>query len=169
MIKVTVELTSSDIVPLAFRGSDSMAARISRRVAERGMEYAKANVAPGKGPGPHPHRPQSQHTDTGDLAASLKVVEGWGGDILFESGMPTGLAWVTSVSTDLDYGLYLEMGWTTQAGNHYRYPWLFPAMVMAQRDFAHLARTTAMRWVQQYQRGYARIGGGPVSGTWQGE
>lgn len=165
MIKVTVELTSTDIAPRAFRGSDSLAARISRNTAERGLKYARENVAPGKGPGPHPHRIGSDHVDTGALRDSLKVVEGWGGDLLFE-GLPTGLSWVTAVSTDLDYGLYLEMGWTTKAGTHYRYPWLFPAMTLAQRDFAHLARTTAMRWVEQYQRGYARIGNAPVSATW---
>ena len=168
MVRVTVELKSTDIAPLAFRGSDSLAARISRNTAKRGMEYAKANVAPGRGPGPHPHRPQSHHEDTGDLAESVKLSEGWGGDILFEDA-PTNLSWVTSIYTDLDYGLYLEQGWTALSGLRYRYPWLFPAMVMAQRDFAHLARTTAMRWVQQYQRGYARIGNAPVSATWQGE
>jgi len=165
MIKVTVELKSTDIAPLAFRGSDSLAARISRNTAQRGLKYARENVAPGKGPGPHPHRPGSDHVDTGALRDSLKVTEGWGGDLLFE-GMPTNLSWVTAVSTHLDYGLYLEMGWTTRRGTHYRYPWLFPAMTLAQRDFAHLARTTAMRWVEQYQRGYARIGNAPVSATW---
>ena len=41
--------------------------------------------------------------------------------------------------TDLPYGLYLEMGWTNPySGNHWRYPWLMPAMMEARESWMSL-------------------------------
>jgi hypothetical protein len=79
------------------------------------VETARENVAIGRGPGPHPHI--SKHEDTGDLQASIEkqVGDGAKGPVL-------------EVGFGEPYGLYLEMGWHSRAGNFFRYPWLIPAV-----------------------------------------
>ena len=97
-----------------------------REVRERGvgiMEYftgriaekAKKNVAPGVGPGPHPHR--TPHEDSGTLMRNIKTATTATGDLV--NG---------AVYTDVDYGLYLEIGWHAKNGAFYKYPWLLPAV-----------------------------------------
>lgn len=85
-------------------------------------DKAKHNVSPGVGPGPHPHRPYPfpQHEDTGQLASNVEIV--------VERTL-TGFAGI--MYTPLKYGADLEVGWTSDAGNFYRYPWMRPAFEWA--------------------------------------
>lgn len=91
--------------------------------AELAVEYlvddievnAKKNVAIGKMPGPHPHR--TKHKDTGNLGNSFNKS--------FSS--KKDLEFIGYFSTDLMYGVYLEMGWVTKRNRIFRYPWLIPA------------------------------------------
>lgn len=118
------------------------------------VRRARANVAPGHGPGPHPHR--TLHLDTGGLRDSIRA-----------RIRQRGFMYEALVETDKDYGLYLETGWTTLAGTHYRYPWLYPAAVEASRRWEPIGRSSSDRWF--------RDGGGrtfirsPLSATWQAE
>ena len=82
------------------------------------QQQARLHTEPGRGPGPHPHR--TPHVDTGNLMASIEV-----GDLYKE-----GNALVREVGNteQAPYGKFLEIGWTSRAGNWFRYPWLFPAL-----------------------------------------
>lgn len=127
-------------------------------VARDAMGLAMRNVDIGSGPGPHPHRPGSGHIDTGQLRNSINVRRGTHG------GMETA-----TVYTDEEYGLFLEMGWTNPySGNHWRYPWLYPAMQEAMEDWESVAQSTGRRWFSA--TGTASIGkkiiSTPLSATW---
>lgn len=95
-----------------------------RKVLRRAEKLAKENVAKGKGPSPHTGNDIEGHNypyrDTGDLARSVRSAV-WLQGFLTEG----------SIFTDLDYGVYLEVGWRTKAGNFFRYPWMRPAMMEA--------------------------------------
>ena len=121
-------------------------------LGEEAVKQAQANVAPGRGPGPHPHRPGSRHIDTGNLMRSISYE-------VVEAGQITR----SDVSTDVDYGLYLEMGWTTKAGTHYRYPWLYPAVSQVSQAWASIGRSSTDRWFGSSPA--TRITS-PLSGTW---
>lgn len=119
-------------------------------------KLAAANVAPGKGPGPHPHRPGWEHEDTGALAASI-----------VNNVRQRGFMFEALVGTSLDYGMYLEMGWTAKSGNHYRYPWLYPAAVQASNAWATIGRNTSARsFTSDTGSGAIET---PLSATWQAE
>lgn len=117
-------------------------------MGELTAKYARINVTPGSGPGPHPHRPPPywKHVDTGALRDSIKV-----------RAVHMGFLETAHVFTDLEYGLYLEVGWTNkQSGNHWRYPWLMPALMQARQESADIARSTGRRWFSE--------GGTPMTG-----
>lgn len=107
-------------------------------IGTRAAELAREAVSPGAGPGPHPHRPDSPHEDTGDLAASVQM-----------KLVHMGFLETAHIFTDLEYGLYLEAGWTTKAGTHWRYPWLMPSLEMARDEAETIARSTARRWFSE--------------------
>ena len=79
-----------------------------------------------------------------------------------------GFMFEAFVTTDIDYGLYLEMGWTTKAGTHYRYPWLYLAAVEATRQWEPIARSTSARSFTDDSGGGGAIDT-PLSATWQAE
>ena len=107
------------------------------QMGELTAELAKRNVMPGVGPGPHPHRPGSEHEDTGDLAGSV-----------YTRALAMGFMQTTLVYTDLEYGAHLEFGWTNPfSGNHWRYPWLMPALEEARQQAMEIAKTTGRRWL----------------------
>lgn len=120
---------------------EGFAMEFSEIVASEGAKEAKRNVAPGVGvdgyggggPGPHPHR--TPHIDFGDLMRDIS----W-------RVRRQGFLTVGEVFTELDYGLYLEMGWTAPSGMHYRYPWLYPAIVIVTNEWRTIARSTSDRW-----------------------
>ena len=112
---------------------DAYANALALAMANEGARAARQNVAPGRGPGPHPHQPGSDHLDNGELMRSIIVVPEERGSFK-----------TASVTTDLDYGVYLELGWTNPwSGRFWRYPWLWPAVLAVQRQAADMARTTA--------------------------
>ena len=100
------------------------------------VKNAKANVAPGAGPGPHPHRTDHgwEWIDTGNLQDDIGIITPlhWQGTRLY------GAAGCT---TQAYYGFMLEAGWTSYAGNFYRYPWLYPAYVQAQATLSKWYKT----------------------------
>jgi hypothetical protein len=116
---------------------DGFAEEFSLEMAKTAQEFAKRNVSPGMGPGPHPHRPGWPHVDTGELARSVKV-----------RPLNMGFLKTAIVYTDLFYGAHLEFGWTNPvSGNHWRYPWMWPAMEEARWYFGKIAQSTARRWL----------------------
>lgn len=117
---------------VAARG-DTFAKALALSMAHEGAREARQNVAPGKGPGPHPHKPGSNHIDTGDLMRSIEVIP-----------EERGFLKTANITTDLDYGTYLEVGWTDpRTGRFWRYPWLWPAVQKVQADSEDVARNTA--------------------------
>ena len=155
-MQTTATLRVSSRTKTVQKQGDQFAKEFATILGDETAKLAKANVAPGRGPGPHPHRPGSDHEDTGDLMDSIKAV--------FQQ---RGYRFESAVSTDIDYGLYLEMGWTTKAGTHYRYPWLYPAAVEATRQWEPIARSTSARSFTDDSGGGAIDT--PLSGTWQAE
>lgn len=103
-------------------------------------DRARENVRPGVGiwgiggggPGPHPHA--TPHEDTGDLMRSIRT-----------RTRQRGFMFEALTETDIDYGVYLELGWTASNGAFYRYPWLMPAVDEARQEWEPIARTTADR------------------------
>lgn len=105
------------------------------------VQYAKESVQPGVGPGPHPHRPSPpfpEHVDTGQLMDSIMMKH-----------VHMGFLETAQVFSDVDYAIYLELGWHSKAGNLWRYPFLLPAMMKAQNESANIARSTARRWFSE--------------------
>jgi len=121
------------------------AQEFANAIAEKVAEFARRNVAPGRGPGPHPHRPQSPHIDTGELMRSIQVKE-----------QPMGFLKTAIIWTDVPYGAHLEYGWTTRSGTHWRYPWCLPAVEEARAYAAVIARSTARRWLSD--EGFVQAG-----------
>jgi len=80
-----------------------------------------------------------------------------------------GFLETSHVFTDLEYGLYLEVGWTNKrSGNHWRYPWLMPAMMQARYESDDIARSTARRWFSESGTpltGRVNISNVAISGT----
>lgn len=150
----TATLRVNNRTKIVQKEGNKFAREFARILGDETAKLAQANVAPGRGPGPHPHRPQSPHEDTGDLMESIKVREAQRG-FMFEA----------FVTTDIDYGLYLEMGWTTKAGTHYRYPWLYPAAVEATRQWEPIARSTSARSFTDDSGASGAIDT-PLSATW---
>lgn len=104
-----------------------------REILNLAMQYAKDNVAPGKGPSPHVggfnegHNSPWQPDDTGNLGNSLKK------KMVFRGFLTEGY-----ITTDLAYGTYLEVGW--RKGSHFfRYPWMKPAFLKAMGEFPRVA------------------------------
>lgn len=127
--RVEINMKTKEI---AARGA-GFTAEFAETIGERAAKYARRNVAVGEGPGPHPHR--TEHEDTGELAASVRT-----------KAVHMGFLETTHVFTDKEEGLYLEAGWTTKAGTHYRYPWMMPAMEEARAEALEIARSTGRRW-----------------------
>lgn len=101
-------------------------------LGEQAKEYAQKNVKKGKGPSPHPHKKHWWHNfkweDTGALAESVQV-----------RYRQAGFLRTVTIYTDLDYGMYLELGFRGPSGMFYRYPWMKPAYQKAQKDFPKFA------------------------------
>lgn len=143
--RIEVNTTAAEV---AARG-DVFANVLAQIMARDALQLARENVAPGKGPGPHPHKPESHHTDTGNLMRSLDV-----------EPEERGFLKTCSVGTDVDYGVYLELGWTNpNTGNFWRYPWLWPAVQQVQADAEETARTTAREFFGGDVVTVARSGG----------
>lgn len=138
-VRVEVNTTAKEFTQRA----DDFINDFLKNLAELTRDIAKENVAPGKGPGPHPHRPGSHHVDTGRLRESIQVAY-----------QERGFLKTAVVYTDLEYGLYLEAGWTTSKGNHFRYPWLTPAAEMARQRTRDIARSTYRRWMSEAGSSY---------------
>lgn len=129
-----IEVNSQSREVLA-RG-DNFANALALTMAHEGAREARVNVAPGRGPGPHPHKPISDHLDTGELMRSIEVV-----------AEERGFLKTANITTDLEYGLYLEVGWVNPwTGNFWRYPWLWPAVLLVQTKAAAMARSTARQY-----------------------
>lgn len=105
------------------------------KLGKRTAELAAENVRPGSGPGPHPHRVGSDHIDRGDLMRSIKTQH-----------VSMGFLETCQIYSDVPYSVYLELGWTSRAGRHWRYPFLVPAQMQAQQEAAGIAQSTARRW-----------------------
>ena len=134
---------------VAARG-DTYANALALVMANDGAREARANVAPGKGPGPHPHKPGSTHLDGGDLMRSIKV-----------EPEERGFLKTANITTDLDYGVYLEVGWVNPwTGRFWRYPWLWPAVLLVQQRAEGMARSTARQYFLDDTGGRVRVAGG---------
>lgn len=97
-------------------------------IADEAIYAAQYNVTPGLGPGPHPH---PGRIDTGNLLENTVVLE----DPQWIDSLHAFIAWGNN---DMAYyGLFLEVGWTSSAGNFFRYPWLWPG---ALRAFGFIAQ-----------------------------
>jgi len=118
------------------RMGNSFAQDVADVLAAAAADIAKHSVSPGIGPGPHPHRPQSKHIDSGELAKSVKTQQ-----------QPRGFLKTALIFTDMEYGAYLEMGWTTKSGTHYRYPWIMPAVEEVRFDTDSIARSSARKFL----------------------
>lgn len=157
-MRVTVRVEANIRTKEILAAGQGFAQDFARELGELTARYARENVAPGVGPGPHPHRPPPfrEHQDTGELQRSIQVAQ-----------ENHGFLKTARVFTDLEYGLYLEAGWTSQAGRHFRYPWLMPAAMQAQQEMAGIARSTARRWLSGEGRTYAgrQNVNAPLSGT----
>ena len=155
--RVEVNMRTAEV---ASRG-EGFAQDFANQMAELAAGLARENVAPGRGPGPHPHRPTSEHIDKGTLSESVKV-----------RALAMGFLKTAHVFTDLESGLYLEMGWTNpHSGNHWRYPWLMPALELARMQWAEIARSTGRRWFSEAGTPYVgrKPAEAPLSATWQPE
>lgn len=120
---------------VAARG-DAFAKALALAMAHEAAREARLNVAPGQGPGPHPHKPESHHIDTGDLMRSIDV-----------EPQDRGFLKTALVFTEVEYGTYLEIGWTNPySGRFWRYPWLWPAVQVAQANAPGQARSTARQF-----------------------
>ena len=115
-------------------GGQRYARAVVSELAEAVQKQAQHNVAPGVGPGPHPHKVYPgwpENVDTGDLMRSVKA----------ELVEDTETRAEAAVYTPLEYGADLELGWIHPvSGTHWRYPWLFPAGLVALRQFNHVAK-----------------------------
>ena len=131
-------------------GAWKAAAHTLRSVMENALEYARENVAEGHGPGPHPHI--WPHKDTGNLGRSLGIKYDYSG-----GSRLTGVLYC-----DAEYGVYLEVGWHTRAGNFFRYPWLKPAYKKAGLGFAKVASTNWKRDVFKSDTGEVTMDSGMV-------
>jgi hypothetical protein len=120
---------------VAARG-DTFAKALALVMAHEAAHEARQNVAPGKGPGPHPHKPGSNHIDTGHLMRNIEV-----------EPQDRGFLKTATVFTEVPYGTYLEIGWINpHSGNFWRYPWLWPAVQVAQANAPGQARSTARQF-----------------------
>jgi len=111
-MKVTYKLYPARLkVPLM-----ELAERVVGRMGDAIIQTAQHYVTPGVGPGPHPHK----HIDTGWLMVNIVWLEQmrWRGAVLNSAIGNTNAA---------PYGLFLEVGWHSKAGNFFRYPWLWPS------------------------------------------
>lgn len=150
-------------VPQVKAQGEGFAMEFVEIIGEESVKAARTNVLPGigpqgiggSGPGPHPHR--SDHWDTGKLRDSIK----------YRARM-RGFMAEAFIESDVDYGLYLEMGWTAPSGRHYRYPWLYPAVVLVTNRWEPIARATTDRWFKDGGPPAHRIGT-PLSATLFGE
>lgn len=152
------------------------------------VQIARELVAPGKGPGPHPHRPDSEHEDTGALRDAIDYVVNYTNvgaqaraDVYVKdayrgepAGKPkrfrdlkTGRFIIKPKRTQpSEYGLFLEVGWTTPSGRTARYPWLYPAATMAARRWEPIARAQVSRHVRDMEGKLQRLKSA-VSATWR--
>jgi len=89
---------------------------------------AQRNVQPGIGPGPHPHL--TPHIDTGWLMEHIEVGDEYkeGETLVREVGN----------TEQAPYGKFLEVGWTSRAGNWFRYPWLWVSLETRVGDIRHM-------------------------------
>lgn len=128
---------------------------------------ARKLVAPGSGPGPHPHR--TEHEDSGALRDAVFY------DTLLRDGGQSAIA-VISIDPEAparqggtppyQYGVFLEMGWTAASGNHFRYPWLYPAAMIAQQRWQAFGKAAADRFMKK-PPGVSRRIKTPISATWR--
>lgn len=112
--------------------SAAITEEVMRDIVEYAAEIARENVAPGKGPSPHDDPNRHRYQDTGILQEHVLTA------IWLQGFLTEG-----SVFTDLDYGVYLELGWHRRTGGgalrFYRYPWLKPAFLQAMKRLPDLA------------------------------
>ena len=128
-MKVTTHLRTREMKELGRKFADQFAEQGGKLAAQ----YAKENVAPGRGPGPHPHI--TFHEDTGKLQSSIQYVV-----------RKAGFLHYAAISTDVDYGLFLEKGWHTTSGRFVQYPWLDPAVARAMAEEIARAKILAS-WI----------------------
>lgn len=124
--KVTIETKFK--IPEAIKEVERAASGMLEASANVVRDNAKDNVRPGYGPGPHPHR--TPHIDTGDLMRDIQKGEEYKeGDALVRE--------VGNMEATY-YGSILELGWHSQAGNWFRYPWLWPSLESSVGDIQHI-------------------------------
>lgn len=141
-MRVTVRVdVHSRAKEVAARGP-GFAAEFARAFAEEAAAVARRNVSQGQGPGPHPH--VTEHDDTGALRDSIRV-----------RSEHRGFLESAAIYTDLEYGLYLEWGFTSRGGRFFRYPWLAPAVEEVRHKVDAIARSTGRRWFGDVGRPYA--------------
>ncbi len=92
-------------------------------------DQAKEHVRPGVGPSPHGVKPHPW-IDTGDLMRDIQV-----GDLY-----RVGNTLIREVGNNeaTFYGSILEAGWFSQAGNFFRYPWLWPSLMIKVGDIRRM-------------------------------
>ena len=96
---------------------------------------AQRNVQPGIGPGPHPHL--TPHVDTGWLMEHIEV-----GDEYKEEET---LVREVGNTEQAPYGKFLEVGWTSRAGNWFRYPWLWVSLEIRVGDIRRMVEDMVRR------------------------
>ena len=98
-------------------GPEGFGAQVLGRAAIRVESQAKLNATGGDVPGAANPEGRGPKVRTDRLRSSITWV--YGRDEL-------GL--FTAVGTNVYYGYYLEVGWTSSAGNFFSYPFLRPAL-----------------------------------------
>ena len=96
---------------------------------------AQRHVQIGIGPGPHPHL--TPHVDTGWLMEHIEV-----GDEYKEEET---LVREVGNTEQAPYGKFLEVGWTSRAGNWFRYPWLWVSLEIRVGDIRRMVEDMVRR------------------------
>lgn len=135
--RLTIKNNTGLVKSLGNNFADDFVTEVAKKAAEYAREKTKPGIGTsgitGGGPGPHPHR--TPHYDTGALMRSIAV-----------NGRHWGFLSTATVTSHLDYALYLEVGWHASNGKFYRYPWLGPSVEKATRDAEKIARIGVRRW-----------------------
>lgn len=146
---MTVQFTVNSNLQSYLEQGEWFGVEFADALAAETVEEAKHLVSPGVGPGPHPHR--TEHEDTGALRDAIVHSATW------RDAGSAGIAAVTidpdaqpreGVTPPSEYGVYLEMGWNAASGRHYRYPWLYPAAMIAQQRWQEIGKAKADRFLK---------------------
>ncbi len=187
-MKLLVSVKVNSNIPALLNEGPWFGVEFVDAVGAETVGIARELVAPGRGPGPHPHRPDSLHEDTGALSAAIDYVVDYSNagarakaDVYVKEayrGEPPGKPRrYRDVKTGRfiakpkgaqpsEYGMYLETGWTTPKGRTARYPWLYPAAMLAAERWQEIARASIGRHLVD-MNGKVRSLKSSVSGTWQ--